>query len=52
MIFKNFFGSQFGNISRNFSFGIKPTDHQCIKLEIWFTQVNEAKKQLWVKLYK
>jgi hypothetical protein len=45
------FGSQFGTISRNFSFGIKPTDQQRVKLETWFTQVNEAKKQLYREIY-
>ena len=45
------FGSQFGSISRNFSFGIKPSGHQQIKLEAWFSQVNEAKKQLYKEIY-
>jgi hypothetical protein len=46
------FGSSFGNISRNFSFGMKPTEKERIKLETWFTQVNEAKKQLYSEIYE
>ena len=46
------FGSSFGNISRNFSFGIKPTETERIKLETWFTQVNEAKEQLYKEIHE
>jgi len=45
------FGSHFGNISRNFSFGIKPTESQKLKLETWFTQVNDTKKELYLEIY-
>src|SRR3982750_3668013 len=46
------FGSSFGNISRNFSFEIKQAEKERIKLETWFTQVNEAKKQLYSEIYE
>ena len=46
------FGSSFGNISRNFSFGIKPSEKERIKLETWFTQVNEAKEQLYKEIHE
>jgi hypothetical protein len=46
------FGSSFGNVSRNFSFGIKPTEIEKQKLEIWFTQVNEAKGQLYKEIFE
>jgi hypothetical protein len=46
------FGSHFGNISRNFSFGIKPTEKERIKLETWFTQVAEAKEQLYKQIHE
>jgi hypothetical protein len=46
------FGSHFGNISRNFSFGIKPTEKERIKLETWFTQVTEAKEQLYKQIHE
>ncbi|MDQ3840269.1 MAG: hypothetical protein M3297_13495 [Thermoproteota archaeon] len=46
------FGSSFGNIGRNFSFGIKPTEKERIKLETWFTQVNEAKRQLYKEIHE
>jgi RuvC nuclease domain len=49
---QNSFGSHFGNISRNFSFGIKPSEKERIKLETWFTQVNEAKKQLYKQIHE
>jgi hypothetical protein len=45
------FGSHFGNISRNFSFGIKPTESEKLKLETWFTQVNDTKKELYLEIY-
>ena len=51
MIFKNPW-SHFGNISRNFSFGIKPTEKERIKLETWFTQVTEAKEQLYKQIHE
>jgi hypothetical protein len=46
------FGSHFGNISRNFSFGIKPNEKERIKLETWFTQVTEAKEQLYKQIHE
>jgi hypothetical protein len=49
---QNSFGSHFGNISRNFSFGIKPNEKERIKLETWFTQVTEAKEQLYKQIHE
>jgi hypothetical protein len=46
------FGSEFGHISRNFSFGIKPTKEEQEKLERWFIQVSEAKQELYNEIYK
>ena len=30
------FGVEFGQVSRNFSFGIKPTAEEKLRLETWF----------------
>jgi hypothetical protein len=46
------FGSDFGDVSRNFSFGIKPSETERLKLEIWYTQVISAKEELYKEVFE
>lgn len=46
------FGTSFGNVSRNFSFGLLPDDKQEKLLNIWFSQVINVKHTLYSEIYK
>lgn len=46
------FGTSFGNVSRNFSFGLLPDDKQEKRLNIWFSQAIDVKHTLYSEIYK
>lgn len=46
------FGANFGGVTRTFPFGIRPDEERKYRLKEWFSQVSEAKKELYFEIYK
>lgn len=49
---QNNFGTGFGHVSRNFSFGLLPRNQQIESLNKWFSEVKKAKDLLYKEIYE